>query len=54
MLLTGTRQQRSQGLVNVAAVADVINLQAGFCIIDPVDDAIAPYAMGTVTIELTG
>jgi hypothetical protein len=35
-------------------VAYVIDFQAGLFVIDPVNDAITPDAIGTVTVEFTG
>jgi hypothetical protein len=49
-----TRQQRPQGFVNVASVAYVINFQTGIFFVDSVDDAIAPYAIGTIAVEFAG
>jgi hypothetical protein len=51
VVLVPTGQQRSQGLVNVAPMPYVINVDARFFFIDPVDYAISPNAIGVVTVQ---
>jgi len=50
VVLVPIGQQRSQDLVNVAPVSHVINVDARFFFIDPVDYAISPNAIGVVSV----
>jgi hypothetical protein len=50
VVLVPTGQQRSQVLVNVAAMPYVIYVDARFFFIDPVDNAITPNSIGVVSV----